>query len=132
MATFVLVHGGNMSTDTWNRLTGRNDYPAGGQLGPRYWEGIVSFLEAHGHHAFAPALADERDHNLTDHIGQISGLITGKDLREAILVAHSYGGMVITGVAAGIPERIRRSFEELLLQFFSTSWSDDHSEFEES
>ena len=42
MATFVLVHGGNMSTDTWNRLTGRNDYPAGGQLGPRYWEGSVS------------------------------------------------------------------------------------------
>jgi len=132
MATFVLVHGGNMSTDTWNRLTGRNDYPAGGQLGPRYWEGIVSFLEAHGHAAFAPALADEHDHTLTDHIGQISGLITGHDLREVILVAHSYGGMVITGVAAGIPERIRRSFEELLLQFFSTSWSDDHSEFEES
>ena len=54
------------------------------------------------------ALADEHDHTLTDHIGQVSGLITRHDLREVILVAHSYGGMVITGVAAGMPERIRR------------------------
>lgn len=78
------------------------------KLGPRYWEGTVSFLEAHGHAVFAPALADEHDHNLTDHIGQVSGMITGHDLWEVILVGHSYGRMVITGVAAGIPERIRR------------------------
>ena len=64
--------------------------------------------KAHGHAAFAMALADEHDHTLTDHIGQVSGLITRHDLREVILVAHSYGGMVITGVAAGMPERIRR------------------------
>jgi pimeloyl-ACP methyl ester carboxylesterase len=108
MATFVLIHGGNMSTDTWNRLTRRNGYPAGGQLGPRYWDGTVSFLEAYGHHAFAPTLADEHDHNLTDHIEQVSALISGKDLREVILVGHSYGGMVITGIAAGMPDRIRR------------------------
>ena len=108
MATFILVHGGNMSTDTWNRLTGRNDYSPGGQLGARYWDGTLSFLAAHGHHTFAPTLADEHDHNLTDHIRQVNALITGQDLREVILVGHSYGGMVITGVAAGMPERIRR------------------------
>ncbi len=30
MAPFIFVHGGNMSIDTWNRLTGKNDYPARG------------------------------------------------------------------------------------------------------
>ena len=30
------------------------------------------------------------------------------DLRDVILVGHSYGGMIITGVAARMPERIRR------------------------
>jgi hypothetical protein len=30
MATFILVNGGNMSMDMWNRLTGKNDYPARG------------------------------------------------------------------------------------------------------
>jgi len=58
--------------------------------------------------AFAPALADEHDHNLTDHIRQVCRLIQEEDLVDIILVGHSYGGMVITGVAAGIPERIRR------------------------
>lgn len=30
MATFILVHSANMSMDTWNRLTGKNDLPARG------------------------------------------------------------------------------------------------------
>jgi pimeloyl-ACP methyl ester carboxylesterase len=108
MATFVLVHGGTMSTDAWNRLAKRNRYPPGGHLGARCWEGTVSHLEAHGHRAFAPTLGDEHTHNLTDHIRQVQSLIECHDLRNIILVGHSYGGMVITGVAAGMPGRIRR------------------------
>jgi pimeloyl-ACP methyl ester carboxylesterase len=108
MATYVLVHGGNMSTDTWNKLAKRNDYPPGGNLGARYWDGTVSALTARNHRVFAPTLLDEHSSSLADHIDQICTLITGNELRDIILVGHSYGGMVITGVAARMPERIQR------------------------
>ena len=108
MATYVLVHGGNMSTDTWNKLAKRNDYPPGGNLGARYWDGTVSALTARNHRVFAPTLLDEHSSSLADHIDQICTLIAGNELRDIILVGHSYGGMVITGVAAKMPERIHR------------------------
>lgn len=107
MATFVLVHGGNISTDTWNRLTNRNLYPPGGWLGGRAWDGTSAYLTMHGHRVFAPTLPDEHTHNLSDHIELVCSIINSQDLKNIILVAHSYGGMVITGTAARVPERIR-------------------------
>ena len=38
MSNYVLVHGGNISTDTWNKLSQRNDYPAGENLGEKNLE----------------------------------------------------------------------------------------------
>lgn len=108
MANYVLVHGGNMTTDTWNKLAGRNDYPSGGHLGGKVWDGTTSFLREHGHSVFAPTLLDEQNSNLTGHIEQICKLITENDLNGIILVGHSYGGMVITGVAAKMSDRIHR------------------------
>jgi len=108
MATYVLVHGGNMSADTWNRLTGRADYPAGELLGARCWDGTAAMLGEHGHTVFAPALLDEHDHTLSDHIGQVCTLMEEEDVSDVILTGHSYGGMVITGVADRMPGRIRR------------------------
>lgn len=109
MATYVLVHGGNMSTDTWNNLTvGKPVFTKDGKLGPKYWDGTVTALTAHGHRVFAPALKDEHAGSLAGHIGQICTLIAGNDLRDVILAGHSYGGMVITGVADKMPGRIRR------------------------
>lgn len=106
MATYILVHGGSVSTETWNRLTGTHDYPEGGQLGGACWRYSVLALEKAGHRVFAPDLADENTHGLSEHIEQICTLIREHDLRDVILVGHSYGGMVITGVAAALPERI--------------------------
>jgi pimeloyl-ACP methyl ester carboxylesterase len=109
MANYVLVHGGNMSTETWNKLTvGKPVYTKDGTMGPKYWDGTVAALTAHGHRVFAPALKDEHTSSLTEHIGEICTLIEKNDLRDIILVGHSYGGMVITGVAAKMPDRIRR------------------------
>jgi pimeloyl-ACP methyl ester carboxylesterase len=108
MATFILVHGGDMSTDTWNRLTKRNTYSPGGHLGARYWDGTVAYLESHGHRVYAPTLPDEHTHNLTDHIELVCSLIRSHDLKNVLLVGHSYGGMVITGVADRMAKRIRR------------------------
>ena len=109
MVTYVLVHGGNMTTDTWNKLTtGEPVHTPDGTMGGMIWDPVVPALKRHNHRVFAPTLLDEHSSNLTDHIEQVCALIAGNDLRDVILVGHSYGGMVITGVAAKMPDRIRR------------------------
>lgn len=106
MANYILVHGGDISTDTWNALTKTNDYPSGGRLGNKIWGHIVCDLETEGHRVFAPTLKDEHKYGLCDHIQQICDLINTNNLKNVILVGHSYGGMVITGVANKIAEKI--------------------------
>jgi pimeloyl-ACP methyl ester carboxylesterase len=106
METYVLVHGGNMSTKTWNKLSGQKISTDDGFMGARYWDGTVNALEAAGFSVFAPTLGDEFTSNLTDHILQICTLIIENNLQDIILVGHSYGGFVITGVADRMPEKI--------------------------
>lgn len=48
------------------------------------------------------------DVNLSTHIQDVVNTILFEDLHEIILVGHSYGGMVISGVADRVPERIRK------------------------
>ena len=65
-----------------------------------------------GHEVFAPTLTGlgERAHlarpeiDLDTHIGDIVAILEMEDLRDVVLVGHSYGGMVITGVADRAPE----------------------------
>ena len=60
MATYVLVHGGNMSNETWNRLTvGKPVHTKDGKMGGMIWDGTVSALRAQDHRVFAPTLGDE-------------------------------------------------------------------------
>jgi pimeloyl-ACP methyl ester carboxylesterase len=55
----------------------------------------------------------EREHirpsdvTLSDHIEDVVATILVEDLSEVMLCGHSYGGMVVTGVADRVPERIR-------------------------
>ena len=94
MATFVLVHG------AW--------------VGGWCWQKVIPFLEAAGHKVYAPSLTGlaERaselspDVGLDTHIQDIVSLLEEKNLHGVILVGHSYGGMVITGVVDQVPERI--------------------------
>jgi len=103
---YVLVHGGNMSTLTWNKLAGSNIHTPDGTLGGQVWDPVVSILQAQGHQVFAPTLKDEHQSSLTEHIQEICNLINANNLRNVVLVGHSYGGMIITGVAACIPTKI--------------------------
>ena len=48
------------------------------------------------------------DIGLNTHIDDVVNTILYEDLRDIILVGHSYGGMVISGVADRVPERIKR------------------------
>lgn len=94
MTTFVLVHGG------WH--------------GGWCWQKVIPFLEAAGHEVYAPTLTGlaERaaelspDIGLDTHIQDVVGLLQAKDLHGVILVGHSYGGLVITGVVDQCSERI--------------------------
>jgi len=94
MATFVLVHG------AWH--------------GGWCWQKVIPFLKAAGHEVYAPTLTGlaERaaelspDIGLDTHIQDVVGLLQEKNLHGVILVGHSYGGMVITGVVDAVPERI--------------------------
>lgn len=95
MANFVLVQG------AW--------------IGGWYWRPIAQALRKLGHEAYAPTLTGlgERIHlmgpniNLDTHIADVVNVIKWEDLSDIVLVGHSYGGMVITGVADALPERIR-------------------------
>ena len=80
------------------------------------WRAVDSMLTRHGHRVVRVTLTGlgERVHlaspdvGLTTHIADVVNTILWEDLHDVILVGHSYGGMVITGVADRIPERIRR------------------------
>src|SRR5689334_6163616 len=79
------------------------------------WTPVADVLRGMGHQVFVPSLTGlgERTHlfsgsiNLYTHIGDVCGLIEAEGLQEFDLVGHSYGGMVITGVADRYADRIR-------------------------
>lgn len=94
MATYVLVHGGGH--------------------GGWCYQPVAKILRAKGHEVYTPTLTGlgEREHLLSPavdldmHITDVVKVLQFEDLHEVILVGHSYGGMVVTGVADRVPERI--------------------------
>ena len=97
MATFVVVHGAWGGAWSWNKF-------------------VVPKLRAKGHDVFPVTLTGlgERSHlanadvDLETHIQDVVNVLHYEDLRDVILVGHSYGGNVITGVADRCPERLRQ------------------------
>jgi pimeloyl-ACP methyl ester carboxylesterase len=97
--------------------------------GPKYtyvivhgaWGGGWAFKEvdrlltADGHKVYRPTLTGqgEKVHlsstniDLDVHIDDIVNVILWENLSNVVLVGHSYGGMVVTGVADRVPERIK-------------------------
>ena len=76
---------------------------------------MEKLLEDKGHKVYRPTLTGQgqRSHllnpsiNLDTHIMDILNVIKYEELDDFILVGHSYGGMVISGVADKVPEKIR-------------------------
>lgn len=96
MASYVLVHGGGH--------------------GGWCYQKVARLLRAAGHDVHTPTLTGlgERSHLLSDkvdlnmHVRDVVAMLHSEDLRDVILVGHSYGGMVITGVADRAADRIGR------------------------
>lgn len=94
MATYVLVHGGGH--------------------GGWCWQPVARLLRGQGHDVHTPTLTGlgDKAHLLTSdvgietHISDVARLIEFEDLHDVILAGHSYGGVVITGAADRVPQRI--------------------------
>jgi pimeloyl-ACP methyl ester carboxylesterase len=92
--TFVLVHG------AWH--------------GGWCWCRVADRLRASGHIVFTPTLTGlgERAHllhpniDLSLHVADVLGLIKCERLNNIVLVGHSYGGFVISGVAEAVANKI--------------------------
>jgi pimeloyl-ACP methyl ester carboxylesterase len=80
------------------------------------WKKMRPLLRERGHELLTPTYTGlgERAHlanasiDLETHIADVLGMLHCEDLRGAILVGHSYGGMVATGVADRAAERLSR------------------------
>lgn len=117
MSDFVLVHG------AWH--------------GAWCWQRIVGPLWAAGHRAFAVTLtgSGERAHllaptvSLQTHIADVANVIEAEELHDAILVGHSYAGMVITGVADQLAARLANLvYLDAVVPHPGESWSSGHSD----
>lgn len=88
----------------------------GAWLGGWCWRDVAYQLEEDGHSVIAATLTGlgERAHllspqvGLRTHVADIIGVLHYRDLKDVVLVGHSYGGMVITAVAEQAAGRIRR------------------------
>jgi pimeloyl-ACP methyl ester carboxylesterase len=80
------------------------------------WKKMHPLMASAGHRLFAPTYTGlgEREHlanpsnDLETHIQDILAVIKYEDLREIVLIGHSYGGMVATGVADRARDRVTR------------------------
>ena len=62
--------------------------------------------DADAHRARRACALATRDIGLDTHVADIVGLLESEDLRDVVLVGHSYGGMVVTAVAERAAQRI--------------------------
>ncbi len=94
MATFVLVpgacHGGWCFTPVTERLRER---------GHRVYPLTLTGLSERSHLLNSTV-------NLETHLEDVTRALVAEDITDAVLVGHSYGGMVITGVADRMPRLV--------------------------
>ena len=97
------------------------------------WRRVAERLQRAGHRVFAPTLTGvgERRHllraevDLETHIRDILGVLDAEELENVVLVGHSYAGLVISGVAARAPKRLRRLvYLDALLVEDGQSWAE--------
>lgn len=94
MRTYVLVHGGGHGGWCYQR--------------------VARIIRARGQEVYTPTMTGvgERAHllrpeiDLDFHVNDIVKVLEFEDLRDVVLVGHSYGGMVITGVADRATDRV--------------------------
>jgi pimeloyl-ACP methyl ester carboxylesterase len=95
-ATFLVAHGAWSAGWAWKKM-----HPLMSAAGHRLITPTYTGLGERGHLASAA-------NDLETHILDILGVIKYEDLSDIVLIGHSYGGMVATGVADRARERISK------------------------
>ena len=104
------------------------------------WRRVLSPLRAAGHEVHALTLTGdgERAHlrrpdiRLATHVADVVGLVQAEELRDVVLVGHSYGGMVVTGAADRLldadPQAVRHIvYVDAMVPLPGEGWGDSHS-----
>jgi pimeloyl-ACP methyl ester carboxylesterase len=94
MATFVVTHGAWSAGWAWKKMR-----PLMRELGHELFTPSYTGIGERAHLA-------HRDIDLDTHIADILNVLHYEDLNDVVLLGHSYGGMVATGVADRAPQRI--------------------------
>ena len=94
MTTFVVAHGAWSAGWAWKKM-----HPLMRTLGHTLVTPTYTGIGERAHLAHAGI-------DLDTHITDILNVLSYEDLREVVLIGHSYGGMVATGVADRAAERI--------------------------
>ena len=94
--TFVVAHGAWSSGWAWKKM-----HPLMRERGHRLLTPSYTGLGERAHLANA-------DIDLDTHITDVVNVLVYEDLRDVVLIGHSYGGMVATGVADRARDRITR------------------------
>ena len=103
------------------------------------WRRVLAPLRAAGHEVHAATLTGDgerahlrnRDIRLHTHISDVLGLIEAEELDGIVLVGHSYGGQVITGVADSLLARhagaVRRLiYVDAMVPLPGEGWGQQH------
>jgi pimeloyl-ACP methyl ester carboxylesterase len=93
------------------------------------WDRVTPLLEAAGRVVLTPTLTGSGDRaaelspaiTLEHHVDEVVGELVDGDLRDVVLVGHSYSGMVITGAA-------ERAADRLAALVFVDAFYPDHAE----
>jgi pimeloyl-ACP methyl ester carboxylesterase len=97
---------------------------------------VVDLLQAQGHrvHALTLTGVGERAHllspeiHLSTHIQDVVAAIDHEELQDVVLAVHSYAGMVGTGVADRLPERLRHLvYVDAVVPKPGEAWSATHA-----
>ena len=95
MASFVLIPGAWHGGWCWKRLT-----PFLREAGHAVYPLTLTGLGERAHLARA-------DTGLETHVRDVAGVLESEEIRDAVLVGHSYAGMVATGAAGSAPQRVK-------------------------
>jgi pimeloyl-ACP methyl ester carboxylesterase len=117
MKTFILVHG------AWH--------------GGWCWQRVAPILRLRGHEVLTPSLSGMGEHahmlsaqiTLETHVQDIVNLCERNEVKNAVLVGHSYGGLIITGAADRLHGSGRVTsmvYVDALVPESGQRWSDFH------
>jgi pimeloyl-ACP methyl ester carboxylesterase len=96
MASIVLAHGAWSAAWAWRKMR-----PLFAQAGHQFFATTYTGLGERSHLA-------RPDIDLSTHVQDVLNVLEFEDLKDVTLLGHSYGGMVVTGVADKARARLKR------------------------